>query len=127
VLAHAWMNRKQLQLLACNSQYLSLLIGRRGTSSPKDMITDMSVELQPFSPGEQPEQPSPEELEEDIAGNDKLAPMLDKLKDFENFVGKLSGGEKQWLVTPPGLWPTSTSVCATVEMYSMQCAARVSL
>ena len=53
----------------------------------------MSVELQPFAPGEQPEQPSPEELEEDIAGNDKLAPMLGKLKDFENFVGKLSGGE----------------------------------
>ena len=64
----------------------------RGTSSPKDMITDMSVELQPFAPGEQPAQPSPEELEEDIAGNDKLAPMLEKLKDFENF-GKLSGGE----------------------------------
>ena len=57
------------------------------------MITDMSVELQPFVPGEQPVQPSPEELEEDIAGNDKLAPMLEKLKDFENFVGKLSGGE----------------------------------
>ena len=56
------------------------------------MITDMSVELQPFAPGEQPEQPSPQELEEDIAGNAKLAPVLDKLKDFENFVGKLSGG-----------------------------------
>lgn len=57
---------------------------------------DLAVELSKFSPGQQPAQPSPEELEEDIAGNDKLAPMLEKLKDLENFVSKLSGGAFVW-------------------------------
>jgi hypothetical protein len=88
------------------------------------MITDMSVELQPFSPGEQPEQPSPEELEEDIAGNDKLAPMLDKLKDFENFVGKLSGGECASGGNASQSAADIEAESKIVELRSMQCNVR---
>jgi hypothetical protein len=91
------------------------------------MITDMSVELQPFSPGERPEQPSPQELEKDIAGNDKLAPVLDKLKGFENFVGKLSGGgcTTPWLVAVSGLRWTSTDACIIMlEISGMRCAVQ---
>ncbi len=65
---------------------------RRGTSSPKDMMTDMSVELQPFSPGQQPEQPSPPDVEEDLEGDFNLAPVLENLRGMEDWVTRLTGG-----------------------------------
>lgn len=79
-----------------NAEKRDLIFAFRGTSSPKDMITDMSVELKPFVPGKIVSEPSAEEVADELGGGGKLSPVVDKIRKMEEYVGRLTGsGAKQ--------------------------------
>jgi len=80
-----------------NPQQKDLIFAFRGTSSPKDMLTDMSVELKPFKPGQKVSEPSEEEITQELGTGSKLAPLVDKLRDLENWIGKLTVGKTRKL------------------------------
>lgn len=52
----------------------------------------MSVELKPFKPGRKVSEPSEEEITRELGTGSKLAPLVDKLRDLENWIGKLTVG-----------------------------------
>jgi hypothetical protein len=67
------------------------VVVHRGTSSPKDMITDMSVELRPFKPGQKITPPSDEEVTEQLGASSKVTPVIEKIRTMEEYVGRLTG------------------------------------
>ena len=75
------------------------------------MLTDMSVELKPFVPGEEVREPSEEEITEELGSGSKLAPLVDKLRDMEGFVGNLTGGAP--FARPPARSPMRRGVRCT--------------
>lgn len=79
-----------------NAEERDLIFAFRGTSSPKDMITDMSVELRPFKPGQKITPPSDEEVTEQLGASSKVTPVIEKIRTMEEYVGRLTGyGTKQ--------------------------------